>query len=86
MNGRDFILTGGCAFPCQERDGQGNPTMGMEFGMTLRDWFAGMAMQGMLGGMGFDAPLSHKASPAPVYAETAYEFADAMIAAREAKP
>jgi hypothetical protein len=33
--------TGGQAFPCQGR-------IGAEKGMTLRDYFAGMAMQGLI--------------------------------------
>lgn len=48
-------------------------------GMSLRDWFAGQAMAGML------------ASPEcggrnEVIAKSAYNIADAMLAARRAKP
>jgi hypothetical protein len=48
-------------------------------GMTLRDWFAGMALLGMV------------ASPARLFipeqdAVDAYKVADAMLAAREGKP
>jgi hypothetical protein len=44
-------------------------------GMTLRDWYAGMAMQGMLAGR--EAPLTpHE------WATCAYALADAMIQER----
>jgi len=44
------------------------------FGMTLRDWFAGQAMMGM---------ISYGDEHAP-YGVNAYRIADAMIAARKA--
>jgi hypothetical protein len=51
-------------------------------GMSLRDWFAGMAMQGMLANPNQDyAPLTTKSQEAVV--SGAYEIADAMLAARE---
>lgn len=65
------------AFPCT-----GNPNWDHDQGMTLRDYFAAAALQGMLAGMGFDAPLKYEASPAPPYVNVAYEFADAMLAER----
>ena len=44
-------------------------------GMTLRDWFAGMALQGMLSDSAVrDIPEG--------FAATAYELADAMLEAR----
>jgi len=51
-------------------------------GMTLRDWFAGQALAGLLT-QSVDAaepefPL--------IFASAAYEVADAMIKAREVKP
>jgi len=45
--------------------------------MTLRDWFAGQALAGMLIGEW----LSDKG-----VATLAYEYADAMLRAREVKP
>lgn len=48
---------------------------GAHFGMTLRDYFAGQALAGM------NASEMH----AKKMAEWAYETADAMLAAREAK-
>lgn len=47
-----------------------------EAGMTLRDYFAGQALCGMLNSKAL-AHLNHD-----VQAATAYEYADAMIAAR----
>lgn len=35
------------AFPCQELNGQGSPITSMEFGLTKRELFAAMAMQGI---------------------------------------
>lgn len=70
------IDNGGPVFPCQELDGQGSPRMGMEFGMTLRDHFAGLAMARLI-----------ECSSTPAYANTiaieAYKYADAMIKARK---
>lgn len=52
-------------------------------GMTLRDYFAAKAMQGMLANPNQDyAPLTVKAQEAVVAG--AYEMADAMIKARSA--
>ena len=46
-------------------------------GMTLRDYFAGQAMAGML--------ANHKSQAGiAVYSKDAYDVADAMIAARDA--
>lgn len=72
---------GGAAFPCC-----GDPsTDQMVHGMNLRDWFAGMALQGLLsnsnasvvkafGKHGIDADIA--------FAESAYAFADALIKQR----
>ena len=48
-------------------------------GMTLRDWFAGLAMSGMLGGV----PGSHLRPLADGIGKEAYDTADAMLAARK---
>ena len=48
-------------------------------GLSIRDWFAGMALQGLL--------ANNETSYTPKQnAEEAYSFADAMIAARKEKP
>lgn len=59
------IDQGGCAFPLHGIDGVS------DHGMSLRDWFAGMALQGMLA-QGYSRGL----------AENAYSYADEMIAHR----
>jgi hypothetical protein len=70
--------TGGPAFPVEtvyHHNGQieyGTP------GMTLRDWFAGQALNGWLSTFGPDDPLAS----AKEVAIFAYGVADAMIAAR----
>jgi hypothetical protein len=43
-------------------------------GLSLRDYFAGLALQGIL--------ANGRAALAPLAAEVAYDFADAMIAER----
>ena len=60
---------GGPAFPCAV----GDPAHGVK-GMLLRDWFAGMAMQGLFGRGGSRNPTE--------LALAAYTVADNMIAVR----
>jgi hypothetical protein len=60
---------GGHAFPQQYDD---------QDGMTLRDYFAAKAMQGM-----FAADTSKSAIPESDKARLAYEMADAMLKERE---
>lgn len=69
--------TGGPAFPANHFDLADN-----EHGMTLRDWFAGMALQGML--------ASHDVCDSEtevinfnVISELSYGYADAMLEERE---
>ena len=50
-----------------------NPHRTDELGMTLRDWFAGLAMQALLG---------YEESTLQNDAEVAYAMADAMMKAR----
>lgn len=77
---------GGPAFPRSASSDEGAELHNIAFaqaGMSLRDWFAGQALQGML------ARLT-SFNPAPGYPEhwhaaisqEAYEIADAMIAKR----
>lgn len=68
---------GGPAFACASNHGY-------QGGMSLRDWFAGMALQGMLA-------HSTRYKPRPgtssnwheAISEEAYQLADAMLAERE---
>ena len=77
------INDGGPAFPhsSQPLDAQGNPMCGehSEWGMTLRDWFAGQALVA-IPHIGCGADLETRE-----LAEAAYQVADAMIEARERK-
>ena len=69
-------LTGGPAFPILQ----------CSAGMTLRDFFAAKALQGMLAA-GNQWSVNDKAvSTTETYAATAYDFADAMLAARATPP
>ena len=67
--------TGGPAFP--------SPTDGMldNEGMTLRDYFAAKAAQGMMAGK---FPINSEFDAEHKVAKAAYIFADAMLKAREA--
>lgn len=65
---------GGQAFP------HGNPTHGGDIGMTLRDWFAGMALQGIITTSAH--PMFCVTGIEAEAAKTAYAIADAMIAER----
>lgn len=65
------------AFPFSGIDPQGNIVF--ERGVTARDWFAGMALQGIISGTmtnGGDYPIY---SNAAIYA---YQYADAMLEER----
>ena len=64
--------TGGPAFPRGEI--QTAP------GMTLRDYFAAKAMQGILAGT---HPIVKETEPLPTVARVAYAQADAMLKARD---
>ena len=65
---------GGPAFPIQVLNEDGEPWKPI-FGMSLRDWFAGQALIGL---------ISDGAARPNVTSSVAYEFADAMLKAREA--
>jgi hypothetical protein len=64
------IHDGGPAFPFKGYAGE-------TYGMTLRDWFAGQALAGL---------LAHTGESERNRAVAAYRYADAMIKAREVKP
>ena len=71
------IETGGPAFPCHPEI---IPHRDHDFaGMSLRDYFAAKAVQGFL-----TAKYASTYRP-EVWAKNAYEMADAMLKAREAK-
>jgi len=67
------INDGGPAFPFYQ--------YGVRYGgMTLRDWFAGQALAGMLAKYGIED------SSVETMTEDCYLHADAMLKAREVKP
>jgi len=73
------IKDGGQAYPCAGLSGLPNDNfINPTEGMSLRDHFAGLAMQGSC------ACPDNNAPPRAV-ANWAYEIADAMLAARERK-
>lgn len=75
----DSIDDGGPAFPIV--GGGGDSRLYEDYGMSLRDWFAGQALSGWI------ASFNDEQSPIPhASASLAYELADAMIAARKVKP
>jgi hypothetical protein len=59
-----------------------------EFGMTLRDYMAAKAMQGLMAGRWksdmHGIPYDAYRADADEWAKSAYHFADAMLKAREA--
>ena len=64
------------AFPLHNH---GTQTLGLHItGMTLRDYFAAKAMQGITSTLSGTAPVLYDA-----IADDAYEIADAMLKARE---
>ncbi len=75
---------GGPAFPWEDtKDAPGQPPPSS--GMTLRDYFAGQALQGYLAGRNnnqSENPSNFQALKASI---DCYGYADAMLAARERK-
>lgn len=69
--------TSGPAFPVPLNDGERWTGPGNCCGMTLRDWFAGMAMQGMYANQTFDDMEVERV------AQVAYMQADAMLEYRK---
>ena len=74
----NMVDDGGPAFPVWELNGKDQPEM-TGFGMTLRDYFAAKAMQGICA----HADTWGLATSQKI-ANSAYELADAMLAARSA--
>lgn len=70
------IETGGAAFPMQFEDD------GSQSGMTLRDYFAAKAMQGICAN---DACVPTRQVHFDNIAEDAYRMADSMLKARKIK-
>jgi len=68
--------TGGPAYPSPRWEGWGSP----QEGMTLRDYFAAKAMQGILAGK---LPITMKTDADQLIAIVAYQIADSMLIARD---
>jgi hypothetical protein len=66
------INDGGCAFPATEKQADGSHWHS-HMGMSLRDYLAGQVLPSLAEGMG-----------PKLAAQQAYQYADAMIAARAA--
>ena len=72
---------GGPAFPSGPQvlmangEWSGEP---LEYGMSLRDWFAGQALAGILAGDAHGSVVDDEV-------RTAFRYADAMLQARDAK-
>jgi hypothetical protein len=89
------INDGGPAFPCEEQiryKGEVCDTQTFP-GMSLRDWFAGQVMVGLMSKLPLvdqTGALGMKVEDKIAYnqdvAESCYAIADAMLKAREAKP
>lgn len=73
-----FIDTSGPAFPCNEiRGPNGEGICESAPGMTLRDWFAGQAVTGLIASNDHEA--GDRLDDIPTYA---YRIADAMLKVR----
>jgi hypothetical protein len=72
--------TGGSAFPSSEYDPRYNRHVAIG-GMTLRDYFAAKAMQGLMGRVWGELPPEELFK---TWATSSYAMADAMLKAREA--
>jgi hypothetical protein len=79
------IKHGGFAFPQSNLDVAYSDYIGG--GMTLRDWFAGQAMQGLLSNPKMLQEIMKNGGAYGGWIESsAWGWADAMLAAREEKP
>ena len=70
--------TGGPAFPTKNYAAIQPLAEGYSEGMSLRDWFAGMAMQGMVAKDTEPSP-----EQVPIIVQSAYIMADAMLKERK---
>ena len=75
MSNPEKLDDGGSAFPHKTYSGMNEP------GISVRDFFAGLAMQGILAGA---LPIVKNEDPLAKVADAAYKMADAMLEARAA--
>lgn len=71
------IKTGGAAFPANPNNAHCEP------GMTLRDYFAAKAMQGMIAGLLADGSKFDAMKAGKAISQHAYAVADAMLESRD---
>lgn len=72
--------TGGCAFPFVPNDG--TEWNQVEFGVTIRDYFAAKLMPAVIGTLNGAVVGEEYPGDFDRYAECAYKMADAMLRAR----
>jgi hypothetical protein len=70
------INDGGPAFPMNASTGDPRDGVYCQNGMSLRDWFAGQALAGLLSEPKYTPEMPHR------YAKASYIMADAMLKAR----
>lgn len=82
-NPLSFTTNGGPAFPLVFDCGDG--TREIYSGMSLRDWFAGMAMQSVISTWPHvqNSGIQSESELLRITAEAAYRFADAMLKERK---
>ena len=81
--------TGGPAFPVHSVHCQhaiDDPSYRCFCGMSLRDWFAGMALQTLDLAVIANIAKQSKERETELLAKVAYDFADAMLTRREEQP
>lgn len=77
----DKINDGGPAYPCEVYTAGGHPA-GKSMGMSLRDWFAGQALTGLLSSPAVQRFNGEIVECEAHYAAMAYAAADAMLKQR----
>jgi len=74
---------GGPAFPLPASTQPNGDHQWQEYGMSLRDWFAGMALQGIIAKHPPRSGCIEDDQDEQAFANGAYAYADAMLSARK---
>lgn len=80
MSDDNPIDDGGPAFPFQELHDNGLPVAVADRGMSLRDWFAGQALAGLLAR---EHPDTDQVAGPRTICGMAYDYADRMLVIRK---